>query len=56
MIKILAIDDNQDNLTSLKAILDDGFYVLEAKDGNAGVEITKPIDEPQSLNTIRVIL
>jgi CheY-like chemotaxis protein len=38
---VLVVEDNLDNLTTVKAILADGFYVLEATDGNTGVEMAK---------------
>jgi signal transduction histidine kinase len=41
-LKILAIDDNRDNLTSLKAVVSDaipGTLVLTALDGASGIEI-----------------
>jgi PAS domain S-box-containing protein len=38
---VLVVEDNPDNLITVKAILADGFYVLEATNGNAGVEMAK---------------
>ena len=42
MPKILAIDDNSDNLISLKAIMDDAFpgsIVFTALNGSKGIEL-----------------
>jgi hypothetical protein len=47
MIKILAIDDNQDNLISIKAILTDifsGVVVLTAQNGPQGIELAITCD------------
>lgn len=46
-IKILAIDDNQDNLTSLKALIKDAFpeaVTLTALNGTKGFELAAAED------------
>ncbi len=37
---VLIVEDNQDNLTSLKAILDGKYRLLEARDGEQGIKAT----------------
>ena len=38
---VLVVEDNPDNMLSAKAVLSDGFTVLEAVDGIEGVEMAK---------------
>lgn len=38
---VLVVEDNPDNMISTKAVLSDNFSVLEAIDGNQGVEMAK---------------
>ena len=46
-LKLLAIDDNQDNLTTLKAVVQDalpGCVVLSALNGPQGIELARNED------------
>ena len=36
--KILVVEDNDDNMTTVKAILDKQYVLIEAKDGKEGIE------------------
>jgi len=38
---ILVVEDNHDNLLTVKAILDNDFTILEAKDGSQGINMAK---------------
>ena len=38
---ILVVEDNRDNMVTVKALLDDKYTVLEAFDGHAGIELAK---------------
>lgn len=38
---VLAVEDNPDNMITVKALLEDHFSVLEAVDGNEGIEMAK---------------
>ncbi|MHB9004535.1 MAG: response regulator, partial [Coriobacteriia bacterium] len=38
---VLVVEDNPDNLLTVKALLSDNFSVIEAADGKAGVELAK---------------
>ena len=40
-LKILIVDDNSDNLLTLRAVLGEGFYIHEAKDGKQALESVK---------------
>ena len=38
---VLVVEDNPDNMIAVKAILADEYIVIEAKDGNEGIELAK---------------
>ncbi|MBU4541713.1 MAG: response regulator, partial [Firmicutes bacterium] len=38
---VLAVEDNSDNMITVKALLSDHFRVLEAADGSASIELAK---------------
>ena len=38
---VLVVEDNPDNLLTVKALLDNDFLVIEAMDGRAGIEMAK---------------
>lgn len=39
--KVLIVEDNADNLLTIKALLGEGFKILEANDGKKGLELAK---------------
>lgn len=40
---VLVVEDNPDNMITMKALLAENYTVLEAIDGNGGIEIAKKL-------------
>ena len=38
---VLVVEDNKDNMTTVKALLSDNYIMIEAYDGNEGIELAK---------------